>query len=387
MALIAAHSLLSSFGCDVVTACAAARAGLSRAAPVQGFKFNSDTAGETEPLIAHAVPLLTRGFEGRSRLIRLLVGGLRELKARLPAGLDPAATMTLYLSWPDPERVAKGLDLIADDGARATARERTQDVVGDSRSPSHADALATAVRGAAAEAGWTGPVEVRHLSFAGHAGGAECLTLACDDLAKGRVENAVVGGVDSLLDADTIAWLDHADRLKLTGMPVGLMPGEAAAFVWMSSSCVAPEAMITASGLASEPKSLWSGATSVGVGLSQAIEQVAHAADWSKAEPAWALTDLNGEVYRANEWGHVVARLRASWPALGNVALWLPAASFGDTGAASALVALCMVVQAQRRKYAPARHAMIVSSSEGAHRSAVVVSATNYAPLSRSALS
>ena len=70
MPAIAAHSMISALGCDVAVACAAARAGLVRAAPIPGLSFTSDVSGEAEPLIAHAVPLLTHGFRGRARLLR-----------------------------------------------------------------------------------------------------------------------------------------------------------------------------------------------------------------------------------------------------------------------------------------------------------------------------
>ena len=223
----------------------------------------------------------------------------------------------------------------------------------------------------------------QYLTYKGHAGGCECLALACSDLAEGRVGQALVAGVDSLLDPETIAWLHQAGRLKLSGMPVGLMPGEAAAFVLLCPESPLVEATVTATGDASEAKTLWSGSTSVGQGLAQALAQVAAAAGWAENQRAWVLADLNGEVYRANEWGHAVARLRADWPALENTALWLPAASFGDTGAASALMAVCSALQAQLRGYAPAERAVIVAASEGESRSVVVMQAGGTDPRSQ----
>ena len=156
MPAIAAHSMISALGCDVAVACAAARAGLLRAAPVPGLRFTSDVSGEAEPLIAHAVPLLTHGFHGRARLRRLLVAGLRELRARVPARLVIDTPIALYLSWPDPERIARGLELIPSEEARAVARERTGELAGDAQDPSVSAAVATLTADAAAEAGWEG---------------------------------------------------------------------------------------------------------------------------------------------------------------------------------------------------------------------------------------
>src|SRR5438094_948531 len=110
--------MVTSLGCDAATACAAARAGLSRAAEIPGMELMSEVTGEPEPIMAHEVPLLTRGFEGNVRLQRLLVGGLIELKSRLPAAMLKRGGIGFYVSLPDPARTMQGLDLIADDEIR-----------------------------------------------------------------------------------------------------------------------------------------------------------------------------------------------------------------------------------------------------------------------------
>lgn len=373
MASISAHSMLTSLGCDAATACAAARAGLSRAGEIAGMKFTSDITGAPEPLIAHAVPLLTRGFEGGVRLQRLLFGGLSELKTQLPAGMLKAGHVGFYLSLPDPARTAHGLDLIPDDEARTVFQALASEF---GTKPSDPRFAHVALASAAAQAGWPGEIDIRHVSFAGHAGGAHCIALAHKDLDSGHVATAIVGAADSLLDQETVAWLHSANRLKLSGMPVGLMPGEACAFLALSNALQGSEGQIAAVGLSLEPKTLWSGATSVGEGLAHALEQVAEVAGWKQTRSAWLVCDQNGETYRANEWGHTIARMRGAWPALENPDVWVPAASFGDTGSASTLVAVCTALHAFNRAYAPAEAAVVISSSEADSRAALVVTRT-----------
>lgn len=370
MASVTAHSMVTSLGCDAATACAAARAGLSRAGKVEGMELTSEVTGEPEPLIAHAVPLLTRGFEGDVRLQRLLFGGLSELKSQLPDGALTSGRVGFYLSLPDPARAVRGLDLIPDDETRAAYAEQAGDFGPEPSDSGFAYAL---LAGAAAQAGWPGEIDLRHVSLAGHAAGAQCVAWAQRDLESGRVALAIVGAADSLLDQDTLAWLCSANRLKLSGMPVGLMPGEACAFLALSAQGAQAEGKIGGVGLTAEPKTLWSGATSVGEALAKAIEQVAEPAGWRDAAAAWLVCDHNGETYRANEWGHALVRLRAQHPALDAPQLWMPAESFGDTGSASALVGVCVALAAFERNYAPSPKAVIVSASESQMRSALVL--------------
>ena len=77
------------------------------------------------------------------------------------------------------------------------------------------------------------------------------------------------------------------------------------------------------------------------------------------------------------EWGNAVVRLVAQSPRFAEPVLWYPAASFGDTGAASGAVALCMAIRAFERGYAPAQTATIISSADGSNRAAVRVTAQN----------
>jgi 3-oxoacyl-[acyl-carrier-protein] synthase I len=374
MADITAHSMVTSLGFDAATACAAARAGLSRASNIEGLTVTSDVTGQPEPVIVHAVPLLTRGFEGEVRLQRLLFGGLSEVRSRLPDEALSTGPVGFYLSLPDPARVACGLELIPDDESRAVYLEQATDFGPQPSDSSFAYAL---LAGAAAQAGWPSRIDLRYVSLAGHAGGAQCVACAQRDLDSGRVALAIVGAVDSLLDQDTLAWLRSANRLKLSGIPVGLMPGEACVFLALSVAEEKALGEISRVSLTPEPKTLWSGATSVGEGLAKALEQVAESAGWRQSAPAWIISDQNGETYRANEWGHAIVRLRGAWPALDNPAVWAPAASFGDTGSASSLVAVCTALQALERGYAPAESAVVISSSEAELRAALVITSSH----------
>ncbi len=87
----------------------------------------------------------------------------------------------------------------------------------------------------------------------------------------------------------------------------------------------------------------------------------------------WLVSDHNGENYRASELGHAIVRLRADHEAFAAPLVTYPAASFGDTGAASALLAIVTVVRAFARNHALADTALVLASSDGGLRGAAAI--------------
>jgi 3-oxoacyl-[acyl-carrier-protein] synthase-1 len=200
----------------------------------------------------------------------------------------------------------------------------------------------------------------------------QAVSAALGDLAAGIAQTAVVLGVDSWLDEATLEWLDATGRLKRDGMPVGLQPGEAGVAIALVREPLPGRSTIVRGGVseAQEPRALLSAASTVGEALSQVV---ARAWTSSPQEVAWVIADQNGEVYRATDWGYAVVRLRAQFEAFANPVVWYPAVSFGDVGAASALVGMCIADRAWLRGYAPTRTALIAAASDGASRAAVAL--------------
>ena len=368
--------MATSLGLDVVTACAAARAGLVNPQPIEAFPMSSMTDGAPALLTGHPLPEVTRGFEGEARLLRLFQAGLEDLWPRAPEALWRDPRVGWYLSLPSPARLFEGLPLIADEGARQSRGEEAKRARIDPRA---LDATAQGLLHRAARlAGWSAPPALAFVSRAGRAGVGEALQRAAEDLQANRVSAAVVGGVDSLLDEDTLAWLSATRRLKTVNDPVGLQPGEASAFLLLETERAAAQRGAAAwarfdGGQAGRESQPWaSGRPPLGDGLTTVLGALA--ADAPEAPP-WLVVDHAGETYSATELGNVVVRLRSSRPGYGQAILWYPAISFGDTGAAFGAVATCLVLRAFARRYAPLGRAVISRSSEGAQRSAFLVGA------------
>jgi hypothetical protein len=361
--------MATALGCDAATACAAARAGIRRQRRLDYFTARSPVDGKREAVAGHPVSI-AEGFEGSVRLTRLLAAGLTDLQGKAAGQTGGAG---FYLSVPNPYRHWTGAELLTNVEIRRTIASRAPKKPPDDGLEEQTRAL---LANAAGLANWPGDATLRFVSCAGHAGTAEALQRAWADLNAGAIQRVVVGGVDTLLEADTLQWLHQCGRLKVRGMPVGLQPGEACALVLLESAGRkedSPLACVEALGMSEESDPLLSGRPSRSSGLVGALQAVAETAGWRTDCGAWLIADQNGETYRATEWGNVLCRFAGQYPAIKESVVWLPAASFGDTGAASGAIALCLAAMAFQRGYAPLPAAMVTMCSDGAKRGALVM--------------
>lgn len=373
MVAILAHAMVTSLGCDAADACAAARAGLTRAALVDGVKVSAAADGRPEPVAVHAVPVLTKGFEGETRLQRMLDHALHDMKMLLSRTGSPSDRVGFYMAVPDPAREYQALGLITAETVREEKAEIAKVLATQPFDGAPAQRMLTR---AAAAAEWPGQAKMMRASAAGHAASLACMAAARQDLDAGHVDLAIVVAVDSLISPTTLNWLHQCHRLKTTAMPIGLMPGEACVALALGRNTQGAQGYVVDAALGQEPLSLWSGATSVGLGLGEVMSRVAHSAGWQddKAK-AWVISDHNGEVYRANEWGHALVRQQGVWPAASDPTVWFPAINFGDTGTVAPLIGVCMALRAFERGHAPAERAMVLASSENEARAALVLAA------------
>lgn len=363
---IIGQGMVASLGLDCESCCAAARAGIQRSRHLP-FAFNDVRTKTVEYAVGHQVPFLTEGFEDSARLVRLLSGALRDLQLHyeIPNGYLSA----LYLSLPSRKRQCSGAELAATDEIRTEMFDNATQSLTD-WCVRHA---ARIIGPAAYQLGWSPPPAVRFVTTEGHTGVARAIQAAVGDLRSGVVETAIVAGVDSLLDEDTLIWLKVTGRLKSSAVPAGVTPGEAAALVVLQSAEAARRqacARIRAVYLRQDSTAFLNGGHPLGVALGTVLSE---ALSYRRSEDytTWIVSDQNGEPFRAMDWGN--AFIRAVSPP-GQPVLWYTPLSFGDTGAASGAVALCVAVSAFHRGYSPAPLSIVLSAADGAERASLVVS-------------
>jgi len=210
----------------------------------------------------------------------------------------------------------------------------------------------------------------------GHAGTAVALRAALDLLADGSCERVIVLGVDSYLDPITLDWLAGDDRLKHDDNPVGLMPGECGAcfMVETERSAQARKAPVRARAVAvvtdKERNHLFSGQPNDGSALAACVRGALAAGPSPFSGDI--VMDLNGEPWRAHEWGMAIALLGG---ALGAVRLQVPAMSVGETGAASGVLGVCVAAHSFWRGASHCDQALVISSSEWGDIGAIALGA------------
>ncbi|MGC4085931.1 MAG: hypothetical protein QM736_28340 [Vicinamibacterales bacterium] len=375
-----ATAMVSALGYDVHTACAAARAGLARPSELPFLTLEADRS----PGLAtgHVARLLTDGFDGDARLVRLMCGALDDLRTQVPPQLLADTRTGFYLSIPAADREWQGLGLMATD----ERRERHLEQIGTPPSIDEATRGAALLGDALKLARYPEAVRAAartvRVSAVGHAGTAALCHRAARDLESGTIDMAVIGAVDSLAGHRTLTWLSATGRLKSAESPAGLAPGEAAAFLLFAAAGRLPWAEIPARAsldtvtLRVSDVQLLDGGQADGRAQAEIVRELT--GSLGVADTDWVVTDQNGELFRAVDWGTGLTRLRGAGVTIRDSAsIWYPASSFGDTGAAAGAVATCIASEALLRGYARERHAILLASSDGAARAGWILSTRN----------
>jgi 3-oxoacyl-[acyl-carrier-protein] synthase-1 len=360
--------MLSSLGLDAATSCASARAGLSRAAPLDAFQLYSDADWGNVGVTGHAAREYTRGFEGFGKLVRLGSGALADLLRTTPlqAVEWPRTALCVTVSSAYFETAAACLPEAGAEAAAALAD------------------LSQAVRNALlARVCTLNRVDcnpsLQFLFIDDQAGFCHALLKAQQLLADGLADRCIVGGIDALTEGATLAAAHQFHALKTEAQAAGFQPGEAAAFVLIESAAGAQAAgrpvlaQMVAAAVGLDPIGRAGTEPAVGIGLAGTMAECLRASPDHAPHVGWMLGDLNGDAFRANDWGYALVRLMPEHPSLGDCAMTLPAESFGELGAATGPVSVCMAVRGFARRYAPSSTAMAWLSSYSGSRGAFII--------------
>ncbi|AKT36336.1 beta-ketoacyl synthase N-terminal-like domain-containing protein [Chondromyces crocatus] len=246
-----------------------------------------------------------------------------------------------------------------------------------------AEIVAGRVEADLAERDVRGVVEVLPL---GHAAGIVGLERAIRKLDAGECGLCLVGGVDSYIAEETLAWLHEREQLKSGRNRWGFIPSEGAGFCVVSRAAAAetraispddgsrraPALTVLAAGVAHEEVPARGEIPSRGDGLTAAL--------WGALTPLSGgervdevVCDLNGERWRGDEAGMSIPRVAQRLVEPGRFAA--PALAWGDVGAASGPLHLALVAHLAARGAAKGARALVWTSSEEGARAATLVAA------------
>jgi hypothetical protein len=367
MMAVTALGMATSLAPDATTSCAAARAGLTR--PTELELEVEDDDGQRAPIMGHCLRTVTEGFVGIARLLRLTSPALDDL-LRSTGDLD-GATTALFVHVRDRyyDAASAASDRAADfprmlAGQPPDVLQEWSDIEARTQSD-----LLESLGGRLKV-----PAHLRTLSRGGAAALVTTLVEAGALLARGTVKRCIVGAIDSLVEPRMVLTLADLDLLKTPDNPVGFAPGEGAGFVVLEPGG-APGALATLSGLsfAQAAEHRFSARRPTGIELRDAAIAAVGAVG-RDLDVGAAITNLSGDEYRAHDLANAIVALSANGVSLTNADLWYPAISFGETGAAAAMLSLGVALRAFARGYARGRDVLLLTVSEDGGRGAVVVS-------------
>lgn len=347
--VISGVGMVSAIGNDWEQSCAAHRAGVNQFLAYEDFYPENEEMdfSEPEPLTAARSPLIGSQME-ELRAPRLIVPALQDLISNSGISREMFDS-TIVLTAVSP-------------GVSAEHEKRLFEAY-------RQEILKLSLNCAAK----------RKMIKAGNTGFAEMLIAAKNLLESGQCESCILLAVDSLNSFETLKGLDEMERIKGKKNPSGLIPGESAVAIIVETQAhaLARNAVIlaTVSAIAGtmEQNTISSDRPSSGLGLSNAIRQACQQA--GELKPRWIVCDLNGETYRAYEWG--MTQVKANDVLSGLASVWHPADCFGDVGAATGGLLIGLVIKAFEKEYAPANDCLIWCSDDEGKRAAMVVSAVS----------
>lgn len=331
-------------GRNVFASAAAVRAG------VCGFgehPFMVDAAGE--PMRVARAPWIDASAEVSARCAALLLPAMDDALRALSPATDGSARCGLLMALP-PARPGRPSNLA--DSLLACVSQR-----------------------------YPGRFDAARVFEAGHASGHLAIEAAVQDCSSGAADACLVCGVDSALAPETLEWIEACGQLHGGGADNnawGFVPGEAAGALLLASRdfaqarCIEVWGEVAGIGIARETRLIGTGDVCLGEGLSLAFERALE-----RLPPGECVhnvfCDLNGEPYRADEYGFTVLRKGARFRAASDfVAL---ADCWGDVGAAGVPLHIAIAAICHRKRYGKGRWSMVWASSESGERGAALICA------------
>lgn len=369
--------MTTAVGPDVRTSAAAFRAGIIRARALEHFTALDDEETDVGPICGHVAAPNAIHTEGLGKIVALGAGALRTLFES--AGPPDRRRTGFYVAVPNHSLRE---DAFLDVGALVALGTRPAAPRGDDDEVPRSITVAEQCRDHLVDR-LTRAANVRFaptdrsITFGDNTAFLRALDAAYLAITSGAVERCIVGGIDSYVDGPSLEWGMATRRMKSDTNPIGFAPGEAAVFIELTIQASAATPVyghLSRPGFGDEPGQV--GAADAepprGLGLTQALrEAMTHAG----RPVGLVIADLNGDATRAMDWGWALVRSGPEYPVLRDAPVWTPAASFGETGCASAGLAIGVAVEAFGRRYARTDSILIVSTSDTGDRGAVVVSA------------
>lgn len=211
----------------------------------------------------------------------------------------------------------------------------------------------------------------------GHASGLMAMQAAADKILSGEADFCLAAGVDSYHDRLTLKWLDSHGSLMSASNRSGFPPGEAAGACLLMKRATAELhgmpilARITAAATSIETCTIRGSGVCVGEGLSAALRGASSSIRLPEEAITATYCDINGERYRSEEFLYTLLRTQDLFVDANDYQC--PSDCWGDVGAASGPLFLCLAVASSERNYAKGARPILWAGSYSGHRTAVLL--------------
>jgi len=329
---------LTSVGLNAAATAAAVRAGIAGFAE-HPYMINQ----EGDPYVVAMVPNLNLGATGIQRYIDLAFPAFKEALDplnNLPGNIGP---IPVIIGLPE-DRPGMPDDLPIKIADRVKELSDKPALIGDVRTV-----------------------------LIGHSAGLMALETGSKLVLQEASEFCLIGGVDSYIDPDTLDWIEDNEQLHKPSNAWGFLPGEAAAFCLICTRNTAHKynlsirAQLVAISTALEKNKIKTETVCIGEGLTQAVKNTLRAMP-KECRIDYSICDQNGEAYRADEFGFMLARLSEYF--IDPSDFIAPADCWGDVGAASGPLYINLIACAAEKGYSRGPHTLLWTSSEGGERAA-----------------
>lgn len=363
--------MVTSLGWDTTIACAAARAGLSKATELSLLNlsqydfFGKENLEGFPVLKGHSCPVLGEGFTGAGKIVEL---GSMALKS-LPKSIKTYARYGLLMSLND-------FDLLDRLEMESPELFYELNLNGSDKWFLQGELL---VQKIATAASLDLNSHFKQTYYGGHAIVGQMLLDAVKKIKNDELDCTIVGAVDSNVDMQMVVAAASLGLLFSEANPVGFFPGEAAVFLYLRRDdngeiILGNELRLDYVNYKLCTNNLFDGPAPTGTDLADLImEAIESCSLYSSEEIKQVIIDANGLEWHAYEWGNTQVKLKESGIDLSSAKEWLPAISFGEVGVASGMVALAMAEQGYLRGYFQSKTLILLSSWSG-NRSVLVVS-------------
>jgi 3-oxoacyl-[acyl-carrier-protein] synthase I len=366
---ITSIGMTTSLGVGRVDACGAARAGLVRLSELRSLnaandvRFGKETLDGVAPLVGHIVPTISEGRAGLSKLLALSLPAVTEIVEHAMTTARALGRIGLCINLSDAYFQLRY-------GERGT---RGDDDVPDYRRFWDETVSAFPGRLSAALAHLIQP-RVQFARAGGRVGLVRLLEEASHLIHKGQVDRCLVGCVESCIEPEALQAYAQAGVLRTSDNPVGFFPGEAAVFLLVEPAGRSQSGLglkVSAVAQAEDAPYLETDSVACGRGIHAAISAAVRARELP-AFPAVVSVDLNGGEARAADWGYAQVLLKSEFGDVG-YDTWLPAVSFGETGAVSGALAICSIFHSIERRCLSGSNALIVLCGEDGGRGTILL--------------